>query len=232
MHTAAMEHSNVENVEAISFDLDDTLIRYERSPGELLRVCFSHLDLEPIFSVEEYYARYDEFAETCDSMAELRSECFATLAAENGYERQLGKDVAAVFDDERDQSNVTLLPSAARLLDELAREYRLAIVTNGTRDAQQRKIEAVSLDRWVEAIVIAGHETPPKPAPEPFTRAVTSLDATVATTVHVGDSLATDIGGATAAGLDSIWVSESTDTRGYDPTVQVQSLDDLRPLLG
>lgn len=219
------------NIEAISFDLDNTLIRYKRSPGEVLRVCFDRLGIEPIFSVDEYYARYDEFAEKCDSMDELRSECFAALAAENGCERQLGKDAAETFSDERDQSNVELFPSVTRLLDELAQEYKLAIVTNGARDAQQQKMEAVYLDRWVETILIAGHDTPPKPDPEPFDRIVQSLNVTPATTVHVGDSLETDIAGATAAGLASIWISESTNTQGYEPTFRVDSQGELRSLL-
>lgn len=218
-------------VDAISFDLDNTLIRYERSPGELLRESFDRLGLDPVFSVEAYHARFDEFAETADSMDELRSACFAALAAENGYGRQLGTAVATAYSDERDQSNVALVPSAASLLDELADGYRLALVTNGTRDAQLQKVEAVSLDRWFETVVVAGHDTPPKPDPEPFDRVVESLDVTPATTVHVGDSLDTDIAGATAAGLASIWVSERTDTRDYDPTVRVDSLGDLRSLL-
>lgn len=218
-------------IEAISFDLDDTLIQYKRSPGEVLQVCFEQLGMEPIFSVDEYYASYDDFAEMCDSMDELRSECFAALATENGYDRRLGEDIAETFSNERDQSNVELFPSVARLLDELAEKYQLAIVTNGAQDAQQQKFEAVSLDRWVETIVIAGHDTPPKPDPEPFNLIVQSLNVTPETTVHIGDSLQTDIAGATAAGLASIWVSEVTDTQDYEPTVRVDSQSELWPLL-
>ena len=219
------------NIEAVSFDLDDTLIQYKRSPGEVLQVCFEQFEMEPIFSVEAYYASYDEFAETCDSMDELRSECFAALALENGYERRLGEEIAETFSTERDQSNVELLPSVARLLDTLAEEYKLAIVTNGAQDAQQQKLEAVALEQWVETIVIAGHDTPPKPDPEPFNRVVQSLDVTPETTVHIGDSLETDIAGATAAGLDSIWVSKDTDTLDYEPTLRVESQSELWSLL-
>lgn len=219
------------NIEAISFDLDDTLIQYKRSPGEVLQVCFDQLEMEPIFSVEEYYASYDDFADTCDSMDELRSECFAALATENGYDRQLGEEIAETFSNERDQTNVELLPSVARLLDELAERYQLAIITNGARDAQQQKLEAVSLSEWVDTIVIAGHDTPPKPDPEPFNRIVQSLDVTPETTVHIDDSFETDIAGATAAGLASIWFSENTDTQEYESTVRVESHSELWPLL-
>ena len=231
MEREGITEMEIGNIEAVSFDLDDTLIQYKRSPGEVLQVCFEQLEIEPIFSVEEYYASYDEFAETCDSMDELRSECFATLASENGYERRLGEEIAASFSKERDQSNVELLPSAARLLDALAEEYKLAIVTNGAQDAQQQKLEAVTLEQWVDTIVIAGHETPPKPDPEPFNRVVESLNVSPETTVHIGDSLETDIAGATAAGLASIWVSKDTDIQAYEPTVRVDSPSELWPVL-
>lgn len=218
-------------IETILFDLDDTLVQYERSPGEVLRASFEILGSEPLFPVEEYYARYDEFAEKCDSMNELRSECFAALADENGYERQLGRALAATFSDERDQTNVELLPSVSRVLNELSREYRLAIVTNGAPDAQQQKIDAVNLDRWVDTIVIAGHDVPPKPDPEPFERAIQSLNATPTTAVHVGDSLETDIAGASAAGLDSIWISANDDVEEHTPTHRIESIDGLLSFL-
>lgn len=225
-----MGNNSRKHVEAISFDLDNTLLRYRRSPGEVLQAAFDRLGLDPLFPVEQYYARYDEFAETCDSMDELRSECFAALAAENGYESHLGREVAEAFSDERDQSNVELLPAAERVLGKLSQENQLAIVTNGAQDAQQQKIDAVNLDRWVDAVVIAGHDTPPKPDPEPFDRAMQSLNTAPERTVHVGDSLETDIAGATAAGLDSVWISETSETREFDPTYRVESLDALWPL--
>ncbi len=225
-----MRTERTEAVEAITVDLDGTVLQYERSPGAVLEAAFERTGVGPLFSVDEYYARYDEFAARSDSMDDLQSDCFAALAAENGYARQHGRDVAAAFSDERDQSNVELLPGAARALDELSREYRLAVVTNGARDAQRRKIDAVDLERWVDAVVVAGHDAPPKPDPEPFERAVRALDATPATTVHVGDSLETDVAGAAAAGLESVWLSDRAETGGDEPTYRIESIDELRDL--
>ncbi|MFC4988319.1 MULTISPECIES: HAD family hydrolase [Saliphagus] len=216
-------------IEAVTFDLDRTLLRYERSPGTVLEAAFESVGVEPLFAVEEYYARYDEFAERSGSMAELRSACFAALAADNGHPKRLGREVAAAFADERDQSNVELLPGAARVLEELGREHRLGVVTNGARDAQRTKMEAVGLERWIDAVVVAGAETPPKPDPRPFERALGALGAASATAVHVGDSLETDVAGAAAAGLDSVWVSADPDARGQDPTYRVDSVADLSP---
>jgi putative hydrolase of the HAD superfamily len=217
-------------IEAVLFDLDNTLVQYERSPGDVLQVAFDTIGSEPLFSVEDYYARYDEFAEKCDSMDELRSECFAALAAANGYERYRGRAVADAFSEERDQTRVELLPAVEDVLSELSREYRIGIVTNGSPGAQQQKIEAVNLTQWVDEIIVASHEVPPKPDPEPFERALQLLNATPASTIHVGDSPETDIAGAAAAGLDSVLVSETNESEQYPPTHHIESLDSLLSL--
>ncbi|MFB6235739.1 MAG: HAD family hydrolase [Halopenitus sp.] len=198
-------------IETVLFDLDDTLIQYRRSPGEVLQASFEAVGVDALFPVAAYYDRFREFAGKTESMAELRSECFATLASERGHDADHGRAVAEAFAEERDQSNVELRPGVPDALESLAADHRLGIVTNGARDAQQRKIDAVDLDRWMETTVVAGDEVPAKPSPVPFERALDALDATPETTVHVGDSLDSDVAGATAAGLHSVWATDRAD---------------------
>ncbi|MFC7164584.1 HAD family hydrolase [Halospeciosus flavus] len=217
-------------LEAVLFDLDGTLVQYKRSPGEVLEEAFDAVGCNSLFSVEDYYARYDEFAEKCASMEELRSDCFAALAAANGYDRQRGRAVANAFNEERDQTRVELLPGVSDVLDELSHAYRLAIVTNGAPDAQQQKINAVNLTQWVDETIIAGHDISPKPDPEPFDRALRSLNVTSTATVHVGDSPETDIAGATAAGIASVLVSETDRHKEYTPTYRIESIRELLSL--
>jgi putative hydrolase of the HAD superfamily len=161
-------------------------------------------------------------------MDELRAACFATLAAENGYEEALGREVAAAYATERDQSNVELLAGIEQALDELSRRYRLAIITNGARDAQQQKIEAVGLDRWVETVTIASHDTAPKPDPVPFEQTLDKLDTDPSATVHVGDSLETDIEGASRVGIDSVWIADGPDPDEQEPTYRISAPRELR----
>lgn len=217
----------MDRISAVSFDLDGTLIRYVRSPGEVLAASFERLDMDPLFDVQAYYDRYDEFAEQTESMDELRRECFAALADANGHDPERGREVASAFADERDQSNVELVPGAKAVLDRYSEAYDLAVVTNGVLDAQLAKIDAVGIERWVDTIVVAGHDTPPKPDPDPIERAIEALGASPATTVHIGDTLGSDIAGATAAGVDSVWVGDGDELDGYDPTYTVDSLEEL-----
>lgn len=218
------------DIDAVFFDLDDTLVQYVRSPGEVLQRSYERLDLDSLFPVQAYYDRYTEFAEQYDAMDDLRSACFAALAEERGYDPGLGREVAATFADERDQSNVELVPGAQQVLETLYGDYRLAVITNGAPDAQRAKMDAVGLDRWSETRVIAGHEVPPKPSAEPFEIALNALDATPETALKVGDSLETDIAGANALGIESVWVSADEDSQGHAPTHRIEHLDELLAL--
>lgn len=191
---------------AVTLDLDDTLIQYRRSPAELLAVAFERVGCGRLFSAQQYRDRFEEFADQTDSMAELRRACFGTLAAEAGAAPAVGHDVARVYSDERDQTNVELLSGVATLLDRLAdRDVPRPVVTNGTPDAQRTKLEAVGLTDRVGPVVFAGHDCPPKPDPEPFAHALRAVGIDPASdrarrVVHVGDS-DDDADGAAAANL-------------------------------
>lgn len=218
---------NWDHIEAVTFDLDGTLLEYERSPGEVLQRAYDTLGIAPIFPVEEYYARYDEFADRYDSQQRLRAECFATLAAEHGADPDDGRAVAAAFTDERDQSRVKFLPGAEQVLRAVSERYRTAVVTNGAADAQRAKLRALGIDDYLETVVVAGADSPPKPDTAPFDQALAALDVSPAAAVHVGDSPETDVAGATAVGMDSILVDQSPPD-SVEPTGQLSATADLR----
>ena len=215
-----------DGIAAVTFDLDGTLLQYERSPGEVLQQSYETLGIEPIFPVDEYYDRYDEFASQYDSLDRAREACFATLAADRGYDPERGRAVAAAFTTERDQTRVEPLPGAERTIAAISEEYRTAIITNGAADAQRQKIAANGFGERVDTVVVAGAECPAKPATEPFERALDSLGVGPAETVHVGDSLETDVAGANAAGVRSVWIGEEAEV-GTEQTERVASLAEL-----
>jgi len=229
-------------VDAVLFDLDGTLVRYARPPGDLLSVAFERVGVDPLFSVAAYYECYERRVDRHTSVEDLRAACFATLAAERGHPPALGRAVAAAFADERDHSNVERCPGARQVLATLTEGYRVGVVTNGAREAQRTKLSASGLDRLVETTVVAGADTPSKPAVEPFERALDALDTSPERAVHVGDSPDTDVRGATAAGLDSVLVDpdgpdgdcgstgSGGDTGGPSPTYRVTALGELLPV--
>lgn len=196
-----------DTVAAVLFDLDDTLCRYERSPGELLGVAADRAGVEQPFPVEAYYRRFEEFADDSDDMAELRERCFVALAAERGHDPGDGRALARAYTAERDPTAVEPLPGAREAVARLGERYRLGLVTNGLRDAQEAKLEAIGLADAFGATVYAGEPAhAAKPDPGPFQAACETLGVAPGETVHVGDS-SPDVAGADAAGLRSVLVT-------------------------
>ena len=75
-------------------------------------------------------------------------------------------------------------------------------------------------------IVHAGYEAQAKPHPEPFERALAALGTPASRTVHVGNSLSSDVAGAHAAGIASAWLKAGTEPDPV-PTYQLESMRDL-----
>jgi len=193
--------------DAVLFDLDDTLCRYRRSGGALLSVAFERTGLEPFIAAEEYYGRYPEFLEASESMRDLRERCFAAIAAEKGRDPAEGRAVARAYAEERDHGNVERLPGVDTALSACS-DLPVGLVTNGGPEMQARKLETTGLANVFDVVVHAGYDTPAKPNPEPFEAALSALSARPDRSCFLGNSLRSDVAGANAAGLRSVWLAE------------------------
>jgi putative hydrolase of the HAD superfamily len=196
-------------VDAVCLDLDDTLVEYERSVGDVLSLAFDRAGVDPCFSAADYRAAYGAYADDADSIDDLRRACFTDLAAEAGRDPDDGRRVAAAFDAVRDQTRVERLPGAREFVVSVDRP--LALVTNGAPEMQRRKLAGAGLDGAFDTVVFAGHDAPAKPSPEPFRVALDELGVPAERAVHVGDSVSSDVAGAHAAGLRSVWAPADPD---------------------
>jgi putative hydrolase of the HAD superfamily len=215
-------------VEAVLFDIDGTLVEYERTPGDLLPLAFEAAGVDPFFDAADYEARYGEFAEESEDVQDLRERCFADIARENGRDPEVGRAVAQAYAAERDHTRVDLLPGARTALDTLGDRYSLAAVTNGAPEMQGRKLAAVGLEDRFGTVVHAGYETAAKPAAEPFRAALAAVGAAPGRSVYVGNSPEADVAGANRAGLRSILFDrEGRGQSTPEPHYRVESLHDL-----
>jgi putative hydrolase of the HAD superfamily len=214
-------------VDTVLFDLDDTLVTYNRTTAELLDEAFAAVGADPFFAAEAYFDRYEEFLATTDSIEELREAAFAAVAADRDRDPALGRAVARAFNARRDHADVRLLPGARDVLDAFAGDYRLGVVTNGPPAVQRPKLAGAGLDDVFETVVFAGSDTAPKPDPEPFHRALSALGSTSERAVHVGNSLASDVAGAHAADLRSVWIPAYEESATVEPHHELASLAEL-----
>jgi len=205
-----------DTVDAVLFDLDDTICTYRRSADDILDIAFERVGIERFFDAREYIARLDEFAEDGDDIRDTRRASFAAFAEEAGHGPAVGTEIADIYTDERDQSNVEFLPGAREALD-AASDYRVGIVTDGDPWMQGQKLAALGIEDRFEVVVHGGHDAPYKPNAEPFHVALAELDVEPERAVHVGNSLESDVRGALAAGLQAVWVPRGEADPDPDP---------------
>ncbi|WP_164216011.1 HAD family hydrolase [Virgibacillus sp. YIM 98842] len=119
------------------------------------------------------------------------------------------------------------------VLDQLKNDYRLLLLTNGSPDLQNTKLEITpELVPYFDHIVISGDFGKGKPDPSIFLYALKQLGVESEEALMVGDNLMTDILGASKAGIDSVWVNrQGKEHSDVVPTYEISQLEELLLLL-
>ncbi len=204
---------------AILFDLDDTLFDHWRASSIALaamREAFApDLPLD-LFAerhaevLEQFHTRFLAGEFTLDQAREARMRAlFASFDRE--IESATAAQAALLYRQQH-QSNRHLLDGARDLLDALAGQCRLGIVTNNSTAEQIEKLRALNIASYFDTIVISEDVGVTKPDPKIFAIALERIGAKPYETVFVGDNWTNDIVGATAAGMTAVWLNRDGQT--------------------
>lgn len=134
----------------------------------------------------------------------------------------IGREMSRVFDD---------VHGFLRVLHDAG--IVTALVTNSSARAQRAKLATVGLDSAFTTVVISGDIGIAKPDPRIFRIAVKRLALEPPEVWHIGDSLTTDVAGARAAGIESVWLNRTGRARGSGdplPDREVESLNEVTEL--
>lgn len=212
----------------VLFDLDDTLCVSTQDPDDLLAATFDAVGVDPYCAPADLAAVVDDVG-VCESDVEFYASLFDLAAERVDAGGVPARELARAHDDCVDHSAVRFREGAESALAH-ARETadRVGLVTNGGEATQTTKLDALGLVDAFDAAVFAEPTAgvDPKPDPAPFEHALARLDADPAETVHVGDSLRSDVAGANGVGIDSVWVPREADAPadGHEPTHRLDSL--------
>jgi putative hydrolase of the HAD superfamily len=125
-------------------------------------------------------------------------------------------------------------PDVPACLDELRDSYTMGLITNGASCLQREKLATAGLSDYFDVVVISAEFGVGKPDPSIFKHALSLLGSDPEHTVMIGDSIARDVDGAIAAGLQGVWVNRTKQPRpaDRDGLVEVTTLSDLPTALG
>jgi len=140
--------------------------------------------------------------------------------------QRLAEEAFQVF--MRGRNDVTLYADAEPMLEELAKSYQLAALTNGNAD-----ISAMPIAKYFAFSMSPDKVQARKPEPQIFSATLQQAGCNPSETVHVGDHLEEDIGGAVAAGWRAVWVNLAQDAAPIAPnySASVTQLKDLPAVL-
>jgi HAD superfamily hydrolase (TIGR01509 family) len=217
-------------VQAIFFDLDDTLVDDVASyPLAIERLCRDFA-----FDAERLRAAYDLLSPdfwAAGDLAAIRGELWRRALDACGYDTSLAADVRDRYLHHR-VGSTQALPGVVEVLDALAGRYRLAVITNGGGDIQPRRLQHLGLDRYFELILASTDVNAGKPRPAIFEHALARLNLGAAATWHVGDSLSSDVAGALNAGLTAVWLNRDARERDATHPTPHHEITSLTELLG
>lgn len=108
---------------------------------------------------------------------------------------------------------------------------RVGVLTNGIEEQQRRKLAAIGVLDDVECVVGLDRFGVGKPDPRVYAEACRELGLPPSSVVYVGDDVARDAIGATAAGLQGVWLDRFGLPVPEGVQTVVRSLAEVLPLL-
>jgi len=126
-----------------------------------------------------------------------------------------------------------LIPGATELLEQLAGNVTMYVVTNGISKTQRARLEGAGLTDFFEGIFVSEETGFQKPMAGFFDHVFARIPQfDPARTIIVGDSLSADIAGGNQAGIATCWFNpEGKSAADIKPTFTITSLAELPALL-
>ncbi|VYU55372.1 noncanonical pyrimidine nucleotidase, YjjG family [Clostridium tertium] len=224
--------------EVILFDADETLFDFKKSEKQAFENSIREFNMD---YDENYHLKvYEEinkniwleFEQGLITQKKLKVERFKRLSEKlntpfdpvefsNAYIRHLA-NASFLYED------------SIELIKELSKNYKLAIVTNGLKDVQSKRIGQSVIAEYFDTLVISEEVQVSKPNPEIFEIALNRLNFTDKNKVlMIGDSLTSDIKGGINFEIDTCWVNlkKVKNSTSIKPTYEISNLKDLTKIL-
>lgn len=195
----------------ILWDLDQTLLDFDRSMDYAIRAVFGQYDL---YIDEKIAARYEvinrdhwnrlERGEI--TKEEVKVGRFRTLLEELGIRHIKPEEIAASY-QEALGSVYYYIDGAVEVVTRL-RElgYQQYVVTNGVNTTQNSKMKLSGFDKLTDGVFVSELMGYPKPMKGYFDACFALLpEGTREQSILVGDSLTSDMQGANNAGIAACW---------------------------
>lgn len=196
--------------EFIFWDVDQTLLDFIKSEDYSLRYTFEQferkIDTETVLLYSQINDSYWKRLEKGEiSKQEVLYGRFRTLFEKLGIQDIQLEEFASSY--QRALGSVYFFQDDSyKLCEELSKEYRQFVVTNGVTQTQRNKLELSGLDKLMEDVFISETIGVPKPNKIFFEKCFEKIPGfQKEKAIIIGDSLTSDMQGGNNAGIDCCW---------------------------
>jgi len=107
---------------------------------------------------------------------------------------------------------ISLFPGYSKLIEQLAQQYRLGLITDGLPDVQRRKVRALELEARINQIIYTWDHGPQREKPHPFAfdMMLEALNVGPRQALFVGDNPDKDCRGALGVGMRCVLIQIRT----------------------
>lgn len=228
------------NYKCIFFDLDHTLWDYDCNARETLSDLYTELRLadrgipfDPFVECfrrvnVELWTQYDQGLITNDV---IRHQRFRKVLEEFCVSDEVLSDKLAEEYFWACPKKPNLVPHAREVLDYLAKNYVMTVVTNGFEEIQSVKLASGQIDHYFNHVITSQRAGYKKPSREIFDYALSVNNLSHREVLMVGDNLVTDIGGARNARIDTVYYNPAGLPHSEEVCHEIRCLSELRQIL-
>ena len=224
--------------EIIIFDADETLFDFKKSE----KYAFENAMLEFNIEYDESYhlkiykdindAIWKDFENGLITQEKLKIERFKRLSDKLNIKFDAVEFAKSYM---KHLANASFLyEDSTSLIEDLHKNYKLIIITNGLKDVQNNRIRKSTIGKYFKDIIISEEVGVSKPNSKIFEVALENIDYTDKSKIlMVGDSLTSDVKGGINFGIDTCWFNSNKTLNKTDikPTYEISNLLDLKTIL-
>ena len=221
-------------IKYILWDIDNTLLDFDMAEKASMISGLKRLGIDKISedSLEDYKKINDKYWKKLEKGEIKRKEVLLGRFEEFFDKKDIVYDQSTVeiFNDNFQKDlgiNVAFHKNAKNILEKLKKNYKQYAITNGTKIAQEAKIENSGLDNILDGVFISEDLGVDKPNKEFFDIVLDQVGSKDPREyIVIGDSLTSDIKGANNAGIKCIWFNPKHKTNEKDVSIDY-SIHDL-----
>lgn len=193
---------------AIFLDIDDTVFNFRKCSESALKETFSMMKIEYNKNVFDSFSEIDDGLWTRQkrnqlTVDEVLNVRFIHLAEKLGLDYDCHQ--AKMYFGNLLGEQYIMEPGIENVLDELSGDYKIYAASNGILKMQDNRLQLSGLKKHFTDLFVSDDIGYAKPDINFFTESLNRSNLTTSNVLMVGDSLISDIEGASVAGIDSCW---------------------------